>query len=159
MSYYSRRYKKRNKTLKIERKFDLWDDLVDRSLLVDPVKFPDRGCSRREGNKREDWSGTPNFESAVKLLKEGWPEGRKKILNIKDQIEDDLVNQVKTININYDVVGEQVDVGLFLAGEPECMAVFDNKEGMGKGVVKIMVNITASANINKQLIINRGAAA
>jgi hypothetical protein len=142
------------KTMDIRRHFECWDDLLE---MAD--KNPDSDDWRSSRNSDTGWSGTPSFKAAMKLCREGWPAGRKKILDLKDKLKDDFFNKMKKVDIQWDVVGEQVDVGRFIEGVPECMAVFNTKDGMGKGVVTIMLNIAASNNVPTDVITRRGAAA
>ena len=142
------------KLMDIYRHFECWDDLLE---MADKTPETKGGCSSHAST--ESWAGTNSFEGAMKLAREGWPEGRKKILNLKDKLKDDFFNKMKKVDIQWDVVGEQVDVGRFIEGVPECMAIFNVKEGMGKGIVTIALNIAASANVNTSVITRRGAAA
>jgi len=141
----------------IYRDFECWDELIERAER-NPKDNAGRSSYSVEKSNRRGWYGTPDFPAAIKLCREGWPEGREIILNLKDKLKDDFINITKKIDIQWDVVGEQVDVGRFIEGEPECMAVFNFKEGMGKGVITICLNIIAACNVPTDIITRRGAA-
>lgn len=55
----------------------------------------------------------------------------------------------------YDYAGDNVDVGRYLSGEPECMSSLRRK---GKPIVRLLVNIAASANVDARVLEERGRA-
>lgn len=101
------------------------------------------------------WAGG-SFNTAVYLARTGWQEGLKLIRKSEDLI-------VAKLNAGGDIVrslsesGDEVDVGLFLEGDPEHMASYPIGEGR-KPVVKLVVSIGASSGISNETITMRGAA-
>lgn len=99
----------------------------------------------------------PNcYKEAMKLAREGWPEGRELIKNTMAKIDMKLgINVVEPV-ITYDVVGDEVDVGAYLGGQPENMLAWQDAETTKK-MVRIVVNTTWHGSHNAA--IKKGAIA
>jgi hypothetical protein len=59
--------------------------------------------------------------------------------------------------IKYDVFGDFFNVGRFMSGEPECCGRFLKRKTKNQEI-NIMVNISAPAYLDQNIMINRGAA-
>lgn len=115
-------------------------------------------ASRRSENA--GWSGTATFEDAMRLAKEGWPEGMARVKEMTESLWKVIGQQMTRVDVDYDVAGSFADVDRFLTGEPENMVLFvedENVRGRGK-VVKIWANMAASCGVSTETIFCRGAA-
>jgi len=136
--------------------FDAWLEHVARTPSVN-------GSSRRSSHRNADgtfWSGTETFEDAMRLARDGWPEGLARVKDMAESIWNVIGQQMPRVDIQYDVAGAFADVDRFLTGEPEDMIQFvedENVLGRGK-VVKVWVNMSASAGVSTRTIFCRGAA-
>ena len=116
--------------------------------------------SHKEGN--EKWSGTKTFKQAVALAKQGWPEGRERLESLRAELEETVRKAVeaKASIQNYDVVGDYIDVGRVLEGEPECCGSYLDAEGghAKSRVVRIVANVSALGHVEQRQIFSLGAA-
>lgn len=117
------------------------------------------GASRKPGDKA--WAGTDSFDEAMTLAREGWKEGLDRIQALTARLEHITSSLVHKPEIQWDVAGDFADAGLFTTGVPECMGSFVESEqvtaGSGK-IVRILMNLSASACVDAETIMRRGAA-
>ena len=142
--------------------FATWSDFVDHANF-DLEKEKALGyCQTDFGgrNIRYDFQHVRSFDEAVRLASAGWREGVKKSQEISSQIERRLVSKIERDDMNYDLTGEVLDIGRFCAGEPEHWGVWSQTyvDGPGTKLVHVVVNGTASAVVDKSILIARGAA-
>lgn len=136
------------------------DWLDDAELRHSEIPTVERD-SRKTGYG-SDWTGASDFKTALKLAREGWPEGRDHVsrrserfqtfVHASGRVEDRAPTLVTG------VAGSMVNVGLYLAGEPESMMSWQMHDATAP-VVELVLNITVSSSMGHQAIINRGAAA
>lgn len=121
-------------------------------------KKPKHGypASRNTGASTR-WDYNAGFDGAVKLAEEGWSEGAEKIKSVVDKVSEILRPKTFQQEIKYDVTGGYVNVGMYLNGEPECFVNYVPPEKPRKPL-RIVVNAAASAAVDAQALINRGAA-
>jgi len=98
-----------------------------------------------------------SIESTLELIEHGWPEGDKAVHATFQAVKGRLSEIADGYQVEYDVSGSWLDMGRFVAGEPECFGelVADYKE---KPSVKIVLNQSISGAVNRETIRNRGAA-
>lgn len=140
-----------------ERQFDSLESMLVKAEA--PTDMPQYARSSETRGER-DWSGTDSLAEAFKLARFGWPEGREKMQPMKRRVEELVRQRVNSRQeVLWDVAGSVVDVGRFCGGEPENMMYFEPMPTDGKGrIVKLSVNVTASAGIKAENIFWRGAA-
>jgi hypothetical protein len=115
-----------------------------------------------EASQSGKWSftHTDNLAEACDLALKGWDECRPQVDALLSDLQD-RINNVMSDHyvVNHDVSGADVDMGMFMAGEPECMLQFvsEPQARMGR-VVKVLVNGVTNASTNKDNIIKRGVA-
>ncbi len=107
------------------------------------------------------WDNDTGFAGAVHAAEHGWPEGLARITKMAASI--DVCNKVHKPEVYFDVVGEGGwDMGAVMAGLPEvAIAQRDSElqiDSPNGPVVKIGVNLCASAGITADVITARGAA-
>ena len=113
--------------------------------------------------KADDWTLYTTFAQASKMITSGYREGADRIRAVAERVQqaipESLLQQVKPQQI-WDVTGEQLDVGRFLDGEPECfMDEFIPERGErldGNGIIRITANLTASCGVNAKELERRG---
>jgi len=104
------------------------------------------------------WTGTASFEDAVKLAREGWPEGRERIAKYSAQFAAMLGSRLRKPILSHSVAGFAPDVGAFLCGEPENMFNRETRDDDAPGkILSLVVNGGASASISPETIMRRGA--
>lgn len=141
------------------REFDTWGDYL--AWVSSPKQAgSEHDASTRKGAARSDWSGSASFQEAWDLARFGWPDGRKLIDALTSQVEHLTADLVTRPTVAFDVTGDCVDVGRFLSGEPECMMHFEQEEIQGAGrVVRVRIDVAASAAVDPKDMMKRGAAA
>lgn len=134
-----------------------YDDWLTHVAKPTPYGFAGSPSSKNLGN--ESWAGTKTFAEAMDLARKGWPEGLAKVKAMAEQIWRVVGQEVKKLEFNYEVAGDDVDVGRFLTGEPENMMEYIEEPSVGRGkIVHIYVNTVASCGISQETMYNRGAA-
>lgn len=130
-----------------------FDSLYDMALYAKSNKKPE--SSERNG---EDFTHTASLKDAANLAIKGWDECRPQVDALLSDLQD-RINNVMSDHyvVQHDVAGADVNMGLFMAGEPECMMQFvpEPEARMGR-VVKVLVNGVTNASTNKDKIIQRG---
>lgn len=140
------------------REFDSWGDYL--AFVASPKQWQCDDGSTKTSGEYPKWTGTANFTEAWNLARFGWPDGRKLIDALTSQVETLSADLVSRPTVAFDVTGDCVDVGRFLSGEPECMMHFETEEIKGAGkVVRVRVDVSASAAVDPADMMKRGAAA
>jgi hypothetical protein len=105
------------------------------------------------------FTGTDSFTDAVKLAREGWSEGTDKLMKLANVITSKVTSLIDVPTLNYDTTGLDFDMGRYLDGVPESWYYFEHKtrDGVGFEQVRIVVNISASGGVSKEILTARGA--
>ena len=115
-----------------------------------------RKSSRNNSNLQ--WSGGLTWEQAKQMAINGWQSGMKEIEKYRAKIAPIITEKVLRPKQIYSVAGYAVDVGSFMANEPECFLAREYEERNYPGkIYKIVVSISFSAAISPETIIQRGA--
>lgn len=143
----------------ITRHLEGWDEFLAISARSDGSSG-----SSHESEGRSGWRETATFEDAVKLARNGWPEGAERLADLTARLEGRLQNRASVKLPGYSVVGPGVlDMGRYLMGHPEPYMVWqDSDESQDINpdrVLRILCNGTANAGAGSEVIWNRGAAA
>lgn len=135
-----------------------WTAFVDAVEAVDAV----HGAAHDQSEWRLDksWTLGASYASSVDLARNGWPAGRDCIHELASAYFDKLASTIQKTEYVRAVVGDILDVGAYLAGDPECCLVeeFETVEGPGRKNVRIVYNGTASAGIEADVLLAKGAA-
>ena len=139
-------------------RFESFADYVAASAEPNPNPHP------TETFKRSDrFTGFATITTARNLLASGWEQGSAKIRavseRVKQAIPDTVLAAFRPEQI-FDVTGELLDVGRFLDGEPECFVdeiVPERGDRIdGNGIVRITVNLSASAGVDSRELETKG---
>ena len=156
-------------------RFDIWfNHPVEAVTWLEAntkVKTPDKH-NRRDDVGSYGWDDRPNAENGRYYHNQTSTNGYETWAGIKQlayagwQVgTDDITMQVANIKhaeeemltgYRFDVTGQFFDVGLVVAGEPECW--FEQETEPVKKVVSICVNIAASGDVSADKLSRRGAA-
>ena len=119
------------------------------------------GDSSTRITAKDKWDLSCGWDGAFELANRGWSKGLDKmskarsLVNIPEHSDQSM--QMKPFN---EVSGDEVDVGMYLTGEPECMIDYQLRLTPSYGkVAKVIVNCSASCNVNSGIMFRRGAAA
>ena len=139
----------------ISRSFETFSEFLD-FVSQTPANCPGY-TSRNDGQ----FYGGESFDGTLHLAKGGWAEGAERVQAIRATVDSVVQDTIRSHNadIGWDVTGEFLDVGRLLSGEPECFGLRVQGGDSGeKPVVKIVVNLAASAAVGSEEIFQRGAA-
>ena len=111
----------------------------------------------REINEK-GWSGVRTWDDAKYLALNGWPQGLQEIEKYRSKLTPFVVPKVMRRVQNYNVAGFGVDVGAYLANQPEHFYGLKYEEAEAPGrIYTIVSSISFSSAIKPQTIIKRGA--
>lgn len=105
--------------------------------------------------------GSENWEEMVEVVQRGWPEGAARVKELVAEC-DGIVSEVraKMQTVEFDVMGQWLDVGRYLTGEPEVFGeMVETQQDAGSKIVRIEVNLATSAHFKPDQFFARGAAA
>lgn len=128
-----------------------------------------RAAARRGGPKKVSHTvgdapfyGTTSFDEAQRLATAGWPEGVKRLTELRGGLSRVVGATIaaRSKTLRFDVVGDYVDVGRFLTGEPECCGQYrdDADATCQSRVVKLVANVSAIGSVQSESIFSAGAA-
>lgn len=142
------------------RKFSSFVDYID---FIDQPGIsvpggPSGGSSVGSGNFNEHY----NLDEAKQVAREGWHDGRKRVLDIIDDLEiGDIDMRGEKITHEHNAFGQRLDMGRYQAGDPECWVSRTSvaaENSRGTESVSIYCNISASGTIGRKAFFHRGAA-
>lgn len=114
--------------------------------------------SKRQVEKDDDFYGCPSWNYMQAVVKNGWTKGRASISASLDEVyAGNSASRSDGSYADYDVSGDYPDIDRYLAGDPEHMISYGSHIA-AKPVIKLAVNVTASADIPANHLINRGSA-
>ncbi|MEQ8238461.1 MAG: hypothetical protein RIA69_04570 [Cyclobacteriaceae bacterium] len=122
--------------------------------------FKDSAAKRKNSRLEEnqDWYGGVSWEEAKILAKNGWKEGMEALDKYRATYFPAINEKVLRPSQIYSVVGYQVDVGSYLANQPEHFINHNFEERNYPGrIFKLVSSVSVSAKIEPQTIIQRGA--
>lgn len=135
----------------VTKRFDSFAEFLDHVANPNPK---DQSCTGSHS-----FTKTGSYSEAMDLARNGWPEGLSMIENLTARLESVSGSMVAKQVVQWDVAGDFADAGLFSAGVPECMGSFHEEIMPGAGkIVKILMNMSVSAGIQRETIMKRGAA-
>jgi len=112
---------------------------------------PER-CASIQDNSSSSWDLNTNFDQARTFAQRGWVDKAAELEGYMTSVNDLDYGGFQT---SLDVTGECVDVGAFLAGEPECMM---SMAVPAKRSLTVIVNVSFSAGCDARHLLNRGIA-
>jgi hypothetical protein len=135
-----------------EVEFDTFDDFMETVS-----KAPAGGVSHKRDH---GFMHSDSWEAAVKLTKDGWPEGEAKARAYSARLFNLLAAQVQQPRYIYDVEGMSFDTARVIAGEPEPWIQEYHEVVPAPGrVLRVVYNFNASGAVSTDVIITRGAVA
>lgn len=112
--------------------------------------------SRASHNNPKSFTQTKTFDEAVQLLRGGWTDGLRKIAELSEKVTAAIGAPAPEMQMVPDVQGGAVDMGAYLAGEPESMTTWFEEPGNNK-IVHFAINMSASAGVGANSLLARGA--
>lgn len=123
--------------------------------LQEPNPYGDDD-TRGSNRESDEWNGNVTYKEFISLVKDGWPDGLKKMNEWHSEIKRRFTYRGLGISMELEDCGEEVSVPHYLEGIPECMFRFQESEQ--KKPITINVNGVASSCISSNTMMRRGAA-
>jgi len=126
--------------------------------LASSRKGADRNASSYNG--KSAFTKTDNFAEATKLAEDGWSAGREMVSKLTGALISSVSGRIMRHEWVPDVEGQYVDLGLYIAKEPEHWIRPEEHEGFGSARrhLKILYNGSVSCGVDAKVINARGAA-
>ncbi len=143
----------------IRVKHNSFDDYL--TYVTDTPIHKGNNRASQEHNDEKSWDFGVGWDGAIELSRTGWAKGLKDLSKYRQLVDvpehTDRGMHMRPFN---DLSGDEVDVGLYLSGEPECMTDYHLQLTPSYGkVAKVILNLTASASVNAKTMAYRGTAA
>jgi|GEM_PF-1841537 len=144
----------------------IWTDSTKEALkfedLSDFWKFAMEDSDSKAKHSRKvhnhDWAGCKTWEEAKKTALYGWKEGLQAIERFQAEIIPRVTERVMRREQKHDVAGYNVDVGSFLANQPEHFLSRElNMRNYPGKIYTIVCSLSFSEHILAQTIMQRGA--
>lgn len=114
---------------------------------------------RSSRDDRLGFRGSSSFEEALDWARNGWAPGRSAVLELVDKFVDRISADVIKEVDSFDVAGDELDVGAFLDGAPECFVASWDADGLRERLpIRIAFNPGVNCGITTEAIVKRGAA-
>lgn len=153
LSYYSRDFK----YYVVLRQWEsAWDWFDDAETGASSMKTWERS-SRLPTKGTDRWAGS-DWPTAMRLAREGWPEIAREVSELADSLRFEIEDEYQFVHvteIKHAVAGAFVDVGAYLANEPEAMLDIQ-VEDRPRPVIKLLVSNTAAFRVTPEAIKRRG---
>ena len=139
------------------RKFQDWEEWLHQATRVAP---PPNIILTSHRDGKADWAGTETFAEAERLARCGWPEGRERITETREAIKRVLCSKIIRPEPRMADAGDEIDVPVYLSGEPEHWIEYPITEAKATGgrIISLGFNLFISSGVAKELFENRGAA-
>jgi hypothetical protein len=129
------------------------------AYVTDPSRKPRRGLTVNSRDENKDFFWTKTFDEAVALHRTGWPEGTAQVNEYRDALSAWIAAAVsaKSKRFSWDVVGDFIDVGRYMTGEPEvCGSETPDGDTLQGRIVSIRLNASVSGAVSASTIAARG---
>jgi hypothetical protein len=124
-------------------------------FIRDAERKPLNGSAESRSTDQADWSGTKTFEDAVKLAREGWPEGRKNLMEALAQAQSSPSMRPA---FEMSVAGAYPIAALAAAGDPCSMVSMSPIEDRVRPIVRLVICRNGSAAYEASEFMAYGAA-
>ncbi|KKN60707.1 hypothetical protein LCGC14_0529060 [marine sediment metagenome] len=138
------------------QEFDSVQDWL--KFLATKTDMPTSQRSSQEVGDRH-WAGTATYAEALHLAERGWPEGVDKVHRMAVELSDKIIKKLNVPELVYDVVGDELDIGRYVEGDPEdFMTLTAQEEWQEPKILHVVANIGASAMVEADTMLRKGAA-
>lgn len=135
-----------------------YDGMAD---MVDAALGRHRGHADTMAHYGRSFTHVSGMDEVETLVRDGWADEMPGALNIAESAVSTVERRYEMTRpvAMFDVTGQDVDVALFLDGEPECMIDYPLREVVDAGrVITLCASIATSAAVSTEAMIRRGSA-
>lgn len=146
---------------KVIRVFNNWSEFVLCAADLSLRKWSEVACishhiGAAHGTKKlnANYFGTASFEESVEMaLYRGWPEGVRRMSELRAQI---IPKQMPYKATNFDIAGMYPMIPIALAGDPASMVVFDAENTVARPIIKLGVDVCCPYWVQSESIMIHG---
>lgn len=138
------------------RYWNNWGEVLD---FVERDDYK-KDSSHDSSKFRDEFTGTKNWEEAMRLAREGWIDGATRALPRVNQIVSNVASKVVQPKIVTDCypTGRGYDITAMLSGDPEHWYRIDPSEHGNFQHIKLSISLCQSCGISARVIEMKGAA-
>lgn len=114
---------------------------------------------RRHYERGSEWSGGDGVDTVMRLARDGWDKHLDASLEIMSSAVELVEKEHEELRpeMTFDVAGDYVDIGRYLAGEPECMIDYPLTPVANPGkVITLCASVCYSSALSADTIVKRG---
>lgn len=144
----------------ILRHYHSWQEWLEASQ-ADTDMTESHRSSRATDETHAKNALSASFEEGLQLAINGWQDQITHAERLCNQVSDEIITRrmATTFNPEYAVAGAVVDIGLYMAGDPECMVLGGPFEISKAGrAVRLAVPVGYPWTTSPETVIRRGAA-
>lgn len=104
----------------------------------------------------EDWAGSKDMDTSLRMARTGWPEGATTVTKIRDRVL--AQNPIRKQPIKYGIAGSTPNVPRAVSGDPLSMRADEYGRNKRKPVITLVCNMSANCGVEAITINNRAAA-
>lgn len=123
-----------------------------------PTTRSEHDCASMRTTDKEWYGGCGTWADAEKLLAEGDPALESTVRSMAQEVSDIVGLFVPAMRMQYAEVGEMVDIGMYLTGEPACMMYAEETTRPGSRIVRMAYNPCCSGSTDARSMTLKGAA-
>ena len=141
-----------------EDKFDSFSAFVEKAE-TGQSEMDDSYRSSRD-SYCDNWAGGSWLE-CLNLAKYGWQAGAEKVEAMAKPLLEQISSRMVKPEIVFDIEGDNVDIGAYMTGNPECFIRWQDTETHSNAsgrFVHVICNVVASAYFSTEQLFNKGAA-
>lgn len=103
----------------------------------------------------EGFTGSSSMKAALKMCRDGWPEGAARVETLRDKIL--AASPIERRYKRFSVAGAMPDVPRYLSGNPAHMRAIDSAANRRKPVLTLLSDMSANGSVGHAAITNRAA--
>ena len=141
--------------------FHVFEGMEDLLEVAERPSLTEHDNGREVSEERTKWSASKNLGEAIGFARYGEP----KTLAAVEKASLTLRNELPDLREKYEwqprfaEAGDDVDVGLYLSGEPECFSEFSQARQTGSRIARVCVQGSASAKFTPKELARQGQSA
>lgn len=116
---------------------------------------------RKTSTRQTTWSGAKDLSEAIGFARYGEPETLAKVEAATRTLRAELPDLVERYDwqAKFAEAGDDVDVGLHLSGEPECLVNFEQARQPGQRIAHLCIHGAASSSFSPEELARQGQSA
>lgn len=141
--------------------FHVFDGMEEVLAIAERPSLSRFDSGRKTSKQKTKWSRAKNLGEAVGFARYGEPETLAKVEAATRTLRAELPDLVERYDwqARFAEAGDDVDVGLYLSGEPECFASFEQARQPGQRIARLCIHGGASSMFTPEQLARQGQSA